>query len=115
VDSARTKDEAFKKAVFAAELYMEAVRHASNDRERARLRSSCERLLSRAEEIKMITHWAPSKVPADVLRPPVSERSITRSEEIVLLESSKLHGFIFPPWTTDPEDLVFDEGPDLYS
>lgn len=114
MDSAPTKDEAFKKAVFAAELYMEAVRHASNDRERARLRSSCERLLSRAEEIKKTTHWTPSRVHASVLRAPVSERSITRSEEIVLLESSKLHGFIFPPWTSDPKDSVFDERPDLY-
>jgi hypothetical protein len=114
IDRARTKDEAFKSAVAAAELYMEAVKQASNDRERARLRIRCERLLSKAEEIKKTAHWAPLKAYATVLKAPVSERSLSRSEEIILLESSKLHGFIFPPWASDPEDS-FERVADLYT
>lgn len=115
MDKAVTKDEAFKSAVAAAELYMEAVKHASNDRERARLRSSCARLLSRAEEIKKTGQWAPAKMQASVLKAPVSKRTHTRSEEIILLEGSKLDGYIFPPWTSDPEDSIFEPKPDLYT
>ena len=115
MDKAQTKDEAFNSAIAAAELYMEAVKHASDDRERARLRIRCERLLSRAEEIKKSTHWTPSKAHPSVLKAPRSERPLARSEEIILLEGSKLHGFIFPPWTSDPEDSVFEKGSDLYT
>lgn len=104
-----------KNAIAAAELYMEAVKHAANDRERTRLRSRCERLLTRAEEIKKAALWAPSKVHVDLLKAPVSERRLTRSEEMIVLEGSKLHGFIFPPWTSDPDDSVFNRGPDLYT
>jgi calpain-7 len=115
VDKARTKDEAFKSAITAAELYMEAVKNASNDQERARLRGRFERLLSRAEEIKKSSQWPLPKAQPSVLKAPASERSLTRSEEIILLEASKLHGFIFPPWKSDPEDSVFDQGQDLYT
>jgi hypothetical protein len=94
---------------------MEAVKNASNDQERARLRGRFERLLSRAEEIKKSSQWPLPKAQPSVLKAPASERSLTRSEEIILLEASKLHGFIFPPWKSDPEDSVFDQGQDLYT
>ena len=115
MDRARTKDEAFKNAIAAAELYMEAFRNTSNDNERARLRSRFERLLSKAEEIKKSASWTPPKLNASVLKAPISNRSLTRSEEIILLEGSKLHGFIFPPWTSDPENSLFEHVPDLYT
>jgi calpain-7 len=108
VDKSLTKDAAFKNAVLAAELYMDAVRSASSDDEKSRLRHK--RLLSRAEEIKAAVSWAPSSATENVLPAPRSERLITRSEEIILLEGSKLHGHIFPPWTSDPEDSEFDAG-----
>lgn len=40
---------------------------------------------------------------------------MSRTEEIILLESSKLHGFIFPPWTSEPDDKLFDDGDELYT
>jgi calpain-7 len=110
VDKSLTKDAAFKSAVLAAELYMDAVKMASSDDERSRLRRKCERLLSRAEEIRAAVSWAPSSATENVLPAPRSERLITRSEEIILLEGSKLHGHIFPPWTSDPDDSEFDAG-----
>jgi hypothetical protein len=41
------------------------------------------------------------------LKAPVSQRIISKREEIILLEGSKLHGFIFPQWTSDPDDSIF--------
>ncbi|KAL3428336.1 palb protein [Phlyctema vagabunda] len=96
---------------------MKATKLASSDTERARLRGKCKTLLTRAEVIKASATWSP--IPAlssdssqrVILRGPVSERVITRREEVILLEGSKLHGFIFPPWKGDPDDALFDEGP----
>lgn len=107
VDQASSKNEALKGAILATELYMKAIKHASNDQEKARLRGKCKELLSRAEEIKNSKEWPPPKNPGIALKVPSSERSISRTEEIILLEGSKLHGFIFPPWTADPDDSLF--------
>jgi calpain-7 len=107
VDQAPTKDQALKGAILATELYMKAVKHARDDQEKSRLRGKCKELLSRAEEIKKSKEWPPQKNPGIALKVPSSERSISRSEEIILLEGSKLHGFIFPPWTVDPDDSLF--------
>lgn len=63
-------------------------------------------VLSRAEEIQAATEWSPKLIP---LEAPVSGRALSKREEIILLEGSKLHGFIFPPWKSDPEDSVFEE------
>ena len=87
---------------------MKATGLARNDRDKSRLRSKCKQLLSRAEEIKKAREWAPVKKDL-TLKAPISERAISRKEELILLEGSKLHGFIFPPWTSDPDDSVFEE------
>jgi calpain-7 len=94
-------------AILAAELYMKAIKHASNDRERARLRGKCQQLTSRAENIKQSPSWTPVQSRETSLQAPVSQRAISKREEIILLEGSKLHGFIFPQWTSDPDDSVF--------
>jgi calpain-7 len=88
---------------------MKASKLASSDQERARLRSKCQQLLSKAEEIKQSVDWTPEKNKELLLKAPSSERPITRRENVILLESSKLHGFVFPPWTSEPDDSVFDE------
>jgi calpain-7 len=85
---------------------MKATKLASTDQERMRLRTKSKQLLSRAEEIKRSENWEPKLA---LLKVPPSERSIPRNETIILLEASKLHGFIFPPWTSDPEDQIFDD------
>jgi calpain-7 len=94
---------------------MQAIKTASNDRERARLRGKCKELLSRAEEIKKSEEWPQSKTLGAILKSPLSERAISRSEEIILLEGSKLHGFIFPPWTSDPDDSLFAKDGETYT
>ena len=106
MDRSVTKEEALENASLAAELYMKATRSASSDSEKARLRNKCIQLLSKAEDIKKSAQWLPK--PA-LLKAPASERKISKREEIILLEGSKLHGFIFPPWNSDPDDSVFDE------
>jgi len=108
IDSSLTKDDALKAAIAAAELYMKATSLASNDRAKARLRGKCEELLSRAEQIKKADGWSPVEKDTS-LKAPVSHRAISRREELILLEGSKLHGFIFPPWSTEPDDYVFEE------
>ena len=37
------------------------------------------------------------------LREPISHRTLSTREQIILLEGSKLHGFVFPPWKSPPE------------
>lgn len=94
---------------------MKAIKIASSDHERTKFRSKCKDLLTRAEEIKKSDIWPPLKNPGAVLKAPLSERAISRTEEIILLEGSKLHGFIFPPWKSDPDDSLFTEGGDNYT
>jgi calpain-7 len=79
---------------------MKATKSASKAQDKARLQAKCIELVTRAEQIKTSSQWP---------LPPVSQRAITRAEEIILLEGSKLHGFIFPRWTSDPEDSIFEE------
>ncbi|CZR54470.1 related to calpain-like protease palBory [Phialocephala subalpina] len=105
VEISLTKDEALKNAIRAVELYMQAAKVARNDDEKSRLRGKCKLLLSRAEEIKKSPQWTPKKSKT-VLE---SKRAISKREEIILLESSKLHGFIFPQWKSDPDDSAFIE------
>lgn len=97
---------------------MKATKLASSDHERARLRGKCKELLLKAEEIKQAVNWTPA-VPGNQvnLKAPSSQRPVTNAEEIILLEGSKLHGFVFPPWKADPEDSVFEDtidGKSLY-
>ncbi|KAH9222893.1 hypothetical protein DL95DRAFT_354002 [Leptodontidium sp. 2 PMI_412] len=108
IDTSLTKDDALKAAITAAEQYMKATGLASNDRAKARLRGKCKELLSRAEQIKKADVWTPVKKDIS-LKAPVSQRAISRREEVILLEGSKLHGFIFPPWSSDPDDAIFEE------
>jgi hypothetical protein len=109
VDKCRSKEEAFANALIAVELYMNVVKLTSDVSEKSRLRNECTRLLSRAEEIKRATQWPPPIANGILLKVPLSTREITTREQIILLEGSKLHGFVFPPWKSEPEDGVFEE------
>jgi calpain-7 len=109
VDKSPTKDEALNNAILATELYMKAVKLASSEQERTRLRGRCKQLLARAEEIKNSKTWSPKKTERTILKAPTSERPITTTEKIILLEGSKLHGFIFPPWEADPDESIFND------
>jgi calpain-7 len=117
VDNATTREAALENAILAAELYMAATKLASSGSERAKLRAKCRQLTSRAESIKKSasfsssTSSSSSRAPVQSkelsLRAPVSQRPLSKREEIILLEGSKLHGFIFPQWTSDPDDTLF--------
>lgn len=115
-----TKDDALKNAISAIEAYMKAIKLASNETERARLKRQCARLLAKAEEIKQQSSWTPVPNPTQTIRPrslkaPKSERKLTTREEVILLEGSKLHGFIFPPWKAEPDPSVFNsDGESLF-
>ena len=109
LEKSLTRDEALKNAILATEFYMKASKLASSDQERKRLRTKCQQLLLKAEEIKQSVDWTPGKNKELLLKAPSSERTITKREEAILLESSKLHGFVFPPWTSDPDDATFEE------
>ncbi len=118
MDKSSTRETALQNAIQAAELYMAAAKHASNDRERARLRGKCQQLTSRAENIKQSTSWTPVHSQEISLKAPVSQRALSKREEIILLEGSKLHGFIFPQWTSDPDNSVFagdENGQSVYT
>jgi calpain-7 len=108
VDKSSDGATALKNAILAAELYMKATKLACTGHERSRLRAKCQQLLTRAEQIKQSPDWKPVKE-QESLKAPVSQRAISRREEVILLEGSKLNGFIFPPWTSEPEDTFFDQ------
>lgn len=48
---------------------------------------------------------------------PTTSRSFTTREKIILLEGSKLHGAIFPPWTSPPAPSEFQltDGESLFT
>lgn len=52
------------------------------------------------------------------LTEPTSKRDLTTREKIILLEGSKLHDLVFPPWKAAPEPSEFDlpvgEAPYVY-
>lgn len=104
---------------------MKAIKLSSNDLERSKLKIRCREVLARAEGIKLLKSWEreqedipPSQqqqqqLPqAKSLKAPISERTLTTREEIILLESSKLHGFVFPPWKAEPEADAFQMSSD---
>lgn len=92
---------------------MKAIKLASGASEKERLRSKCMKVLARAEEIKQVETW---RIPENLdkragsirtLTAPLSDRTLPTREQVILLESSKLHGFIFSPWTAEPEEELF--------
>lgn len=94
---------------------MKAVKLASDENERKRLKLKCKKLLGRAEEIKQMKTWSKSlrvdgsKPAPKPLKAPVPKRKLSAREEIILLEGSRLHGSVFPAWKSDPEESMFDE------
>jgi calpain-7 len=118
ISQASTRDEALQRAIAAAEAYMKAFKLSSRESERVRLKGQCSKVLAIAEKIKQQNSWTVTsngkkeKGPSPkILKAPVSQRKLTTREEVIILESSKLHGFIFPPWTSDPQaDSFCKEG-----
>jgi calpain-7 len=93
---------AFDAAVEAAELYLQALKLADNRTDRARLSAKCKELLSRSEQLRG------DRAPLLDPEKPVSKRTLTTREKIILVEGSKLNGFKFPIWESDPEPMEFE-------
>jgi calpain-7 len=93
---------AFDAAVEAAELYLQALKLADNRPDRARLSAKCKELLSRSEQLGR--HRAQPLDPEQ----PVSTRTLTTREKIILVEGSKLNGFKFPIWERAPGPGEFE-------
>lgn len=86
---------------------MKVSKQVTGDAEKARINRKCKALMLKAEEIKKSSTW-PIKPSTIFSKAPVSERPLSKHEEIILLEGSRLHGFIFPRWTSEPDDAVFE-------
>lgn len=110
VTGAKSQPQALEAAIAAAENYMKALKIAQTAREKQWLDSKCKDWLSRAEQIKGDKSWKPSgsKAESRVLKEPVSKRKLSTREEIIVLESAKLNGFVFPPWNGAPDPQEFE-------
>lgn len=104
---------------------MRALRLKPSDDEKGRLDQTCRRLLERAELIKATGQWKSeatdigSRLPRGgspqasqlKLKEPISTRTLSTREQIILLEGSKLHGFTFWPWKSNPLPTEFELKP----
>lgn len=101
---------------------MKAIKLANSSTERARLKEKCLNILAKAEEIKKIEQWQPQtghpstvRTPSEITRVPQSRRQLSTREEVILLEGSKLHGLIFPPWKSEPDEQEFAAKGEIYT
>ena len=127
---ATSKDEALEAAIKAAEASMQALKVATDTKEKSQLSSRVRQLLTQAEKIKTSSDWkqaiqAPlpesnaSSAPSSkirILKEPQSRRKLPTSEQVLLLKAGYLNGFKFPPWLAPPEPSEFElrEGEELF-
>ncbi|PWY86995.1 cysteine proteinase [Aspergillus heteromorphus CBS 117.55] len=125
VSGATSQEQALEAAIDAAEHYMKALSLATSLVDRQSLDSKCHDWLARAEKIKEADDWQAVIYAYErslLSRLPKPTRKLTTREEIILLESAKINGFIFPPWRSvpSPEDFkqddenLFTDKPDLH-
>ncbi|RHZ66364.1 uncharacterized protein CDV56_108742 [Aspergillus thermomutatus] len=120
VSAATSQRQALEAAIDAAEHYMKALSLAATTQDKQSLDVKCKEWLSRAEKIKEAKDWRSAIRVHDrhaaELQKPVSTRTLTTREEIILLEGAKLNGFIFPPWAGPPslEEFEPSEGGQLF-
>jgi calpain-7 len=109
---------------------MQELNLVEDEAQRGFLARHCRKLLDKAEEIKGASIYQPSahivragtrntaRIFGLGLRPtnPETRRPFTTREKIILLEGSRLNGFVFPPWTSPPSPSEFETeaGESLY-
>ncbi|OJD21454.1 hypothetical protein ACJ73_07203 [Blastomyces percursus] len=119
VSTASTQSSALDAAISAVESYLNALKLASSPSEKQRLDAKCKELLRKAEDIKKSKYWSQhlqkrtnssgrNSSAGPRLREPVSTRNLSNREQIILLEASKLNGFVFPPWSAVPNASEFE-------
>ena len=101
---------------------MRQLKLAKTEEEKNRLDREARSLLKTAEYLKNKTEsrftvgLTASRQPTTVASPrmvlklqdPISTCALTMREQIILLEGSKLHEFVFPPWKESPSDSEFE-------
>lgn len=115
VNTDRSHNDRLEAAISAAELYMKALRIADLPDDKARLDRKTEQLIVLAEKIKQEERNGDTFAARSAIHP-VSKRTLTTREKIILLESSKLNGTVFKQWTTQPrhEDFELKDAHDLF-
>lgn len=95
-----------KHAIAAADLYMQAAGKARAPEDRKRFTRKCADLIALGERLK-----ANAKSASSASRPPVPEstRPLTTAEKTAVLEASRLHGNVFPPWERAPAPESFSD------
>lgn len=103
---------------------MQQLKLAENENRRDVLAQECRDLLDQAEQIKHASRCPPfgnamggvASLTARKVglgsssKKPEARRALTTREKIILLEGSRLHGFVFPPWTSPPSRSEFKLG-----
>lgn len=117
VAKSKSREDALEAAITAAESYMQALKLTDDPAKKKNLDASCRRYLEQAEKIKNDADWrratrAPTSASDPFLTRPVCTRPLATKEKIIILEGSKLNGFVFPPWKEDPkpEDFELPDG-----
>ena len=124
------REEAFEKAIKAAETSMQALKLARGSDQEKDLSIRVKQLLDEAERIKQSEDWmkvvepmsssssgeGSNGIKSRTLKEPQSTRKLEKREQILLLKASFLNGFKFPPWTTPPEPNEFElrQGEELF-
>jgi calpain-7 len=105
---------ALSATIASAELYMRALEIASNKDDRKRLEAKFNDLIKKADHLKSCQDLSKKR---DTNVQPVSKRKLTTRENIILLEGSKLNGFIFKQWEKPPlnEEFEFQNGEQLFT
>ena len=109
--SATSRTKALDAAITAAELYMKALKVTDSPSERRYLDTNCKKWLGIAEKVKVESNWqlavsTAARIESSIQKP-VSTRKLATKEQIIILEGSKLNGFIFPPWKGEPKAEEF--------
>ena len=129
--TATSKDGIRTAALDGAELCMRALKISSDHKEKKALDEKCRKFLSQAELIRdasqqpftfdnnvssKIWESQTTATTAANLKLPVSNRELSTREQILLLQGSKLHGCLFPPWKTPPaaDEFRLKHGEDCF-
>lgn len=114
IDSRPGSATALGAAIESAEYYMKALQIAGNPEDSTRLNAKFNELVSKADHLKSCQELS---VKRSINVYPVSMRKLTTRENIILLEGSKLNGFVFKPWERSPlqDEFELKKGDDLFT
>lgn len=108
INTKASRHAALEATIRSAELYFQALRLTDKPSDRRRIDGRCKELLAQAENLKKSQEdTARPTVKNLILKVPTSTRKLTTRENIIILEGSKLHGFIFKPWLDSPNSDEF--------